>query len=120
MGLLGNGQGLARFADPHLSRCVGSDIYILTNTQEVPTHSAAPSKCIHSSNPKSYKDETGTDRQDITEIQTSQAGTLQQPMLICGHTHASPESRPTGLGKHTQTCTVHEKAGDTDIIYKIK
>jgi hypothetical protein len=32
---------------------------LLTNTQEVPTHSAAPSKCIHSSNPKSHKDETG-------------------------------------------------------------
>jgi hypothetical protein len=67
---------------------------LLTNTQEVPTHSAAPSKCIHSSNPKSHKDETGTDRQDITEIQTSQAGTLQQPMFICGHTHTSPEPRP--------------------------
>jgi hypothetical protein len=88
-------------------------LYVLTNTQEVPTHSAAPSKCIHSSNPKSHKDETGTDRQDITGIQTAQADTLQQPMLICGHTHASPEPRPDGLRKHTQTCTVHEKGPST-------
>jgi hypothetical protein len=87
--------------------------YILTNTQEVPTHSAAPSKCIHSSNPKSHKKETGRDRQDITGIQTAQARTLQQPMLICGHTHASPEPRPTKLRKHTQTCTVHEKGPST-------
>jgi hypothetical protein len=43
----------------------------------------------------------GRDRQDVTEIQTPQAGTLQQPMLISGHTHASPEPRPTGLRKHT-------------------
>jgi hypothetical protein len=34
-------------------------------------------------------------------------------MLICGHTHASPEPRPTGLRKHTQTCTVHEKVPST-------
>jgi hypothetical protein len=32
---------------------------LLTNTQEAPTHSTAPSKCIHSSNPKRQKDETG-------------------------------------------------------------
>jgi hypothetical protein len=30
------------------------------------------------------------------------AGTLQQPMLIRGHTHARPEPRPTGLCKHPQ------------------
>jgi hypothetical protein len=55
----------------------------------------------------------GRDRQDVTEIQTPQAETLQQPMLISGHTHASPEPRPTGLCKHTQTCTVHEKVSPT-------
>jgi hypothetical protein len=37
----------------------------------------------------------------------SQARTPQQPMLICRNTHASPEPRPTGLCKHSQTCTVH-------------
>jgi hypothetical protein len=31
-------------------------IYYFTDIQEVTTHSAAPSKCIHSSNPKSHKD----------------------------------------------------------------
>jgi hypothetical protein len=55
----------------------------------------------------------GRDRQDVTEVQTPQAGTLQQPMLISGHTHASPEPRPTGLCKHTQTRTVHEKVPPT-------
>jgi hypothetical protein len=56
-------------AHPHIIIPTLYNNICLTNTQEVPTHSAAPSKCIHSSNPKSHEGETGTDRQDITEIQ---------------------------------------------------
>jgi hypothetical protein len=33
-------------------------IHMLTNTQEVNTHSVVPSKCTHSSNPKSHMDKT--------------------------------------------------------------
>jgi hypothetical protein len=38
----------------------------LTNTQEVTTHSAAPSKCIHSSDQKFDMDRTSTGKQNIT------------------------------------------------------
>jgi hypothetical protein len=64
-------------------------IYIFTNTQGDTAHSVAPSKCWHSSTQKVHMDMTGTGKQN------SKAGTLQQPMLICGHTHASPEPCPT-------------------------
>jgi hypothetical protein len=82
-------------------------LYFITQKRKITSHSAAPSKCIHSSNPKSHMDKTGTNRQNITDIQPAQAGSLQQPILICGHTHASPEPHPTGRCKHSQKCTVH-------------
>jgi hypothetical protein len=59
--------------------CIYVYIYKHTNTQEATTHSAAPSKYIHS------------DTQKILH------GT-------------SPKPRPTGLCKHSQTCTVHKTA----------
>jgi hypothetical protein len=74
-------------------------------------------------------DGTGTDRQPITYIQTAQAGldlelcrllgTLQQPMLIFGHTYASPEPRPTGLCKHSQTCKTHKNDPSTQPYAKL-
>jgi hypothetical protein len=50
---------------------------------------------------------------------TAQAENLQQPMLICGHTHASPEPRPAGLCKHSQTCTVHKEVPPTQPYAKL-
>jgi hypothetical protein len=41
-------------------------IISITNTQEVTTHSAAPSKCIHSSDQKFDTDRTSTGKQNIT------------------------------------------------------
>jgi hypothetical protein len=43
------------------------------------------------------------------ETKPSHAGTLQQPMFTCGHTHASPEPCPIGLCKHPQTRMVHQE-----------
>jgi hypothetical protein len=40
--------------------------YSVTNTEEDTTHSAAPSKCIHSSTQKVRMDMTGTGKQNIT------------------------------------------------------
>jgi hypothetical protein len=80
--------------------------YIITNTQEATTQSAAPSNCINSSTTTFHVNRTGTNK-------TSPAGTLQQPMLVSGHTHAGAEPRPTGLCKHSQTRTIHEEIAPT-------
>jgi hypothetical protein len=50
--------------------CFGpdTDIYLFTNTQEVTTQSAAPSKCIHSSNQKFNTDRTSIGRPIYTDI----------------------------------------------------
>jgi hypothetical protein len=43
----------------------------------------------------------------------NKTNTLQQPMIIRGHTHARPQPRPTGLCKHPQTRTAHEEVTPT-------
>jgi hypothetical protein len=59
-------------------------LYTLHNTQEVTTHSAAPSKSIHSSNQKFDTDRTSTCKQNIT----SKHQTTLLHKFICRHTHA--------------------------------
>jgi hypothetical protein len=70
-------------------------IYI-TNTQEVATHSAAPSKSIHSSDQKCDMDRTSTSRHNITG---KYLATLLHT-FICRHAHASPEAGATGPSQH--------------------
>jgi hypothetical protein len=45
--------------------------YIVTKIQEDTTHSAAPSKCIHSSTKKIHMDRTGTDKQNTSQASTT-------------------------------------------------
>jgi hypothetical protein len=66
--------------------------YIFTNTQEVTTQLAAPSKCIHSSDKKCDVDRTSTSRQNIA----SKYHVTLLHTLICRHAHASPEAGATG------------------------
>jgi hypothetical protein len=69
----------------------GCSMYVLTNTQEVTTQSAAPSKCIHSSDQKFDTDRTSTGKQNIT----SKHHTTLLHTFICRHPHASPEAGTT-------------------------
>jgi hypothetical protein len=75
---------------------------IFTNTQEVNTQSAAPSRCIHSSKQKCGMDRTSTSRQTITS--TYRAKLLHT--FICRHVHASPEAGATGLSQHANRCSI--------------
>jgi hypothetical protein len=68
-----------------------NNTFLLHNTQEVTTHSAAPSKSIHSSNQKFNTDRTSTSKQNIT----SKHHTTLLHTFICRHPHASPEAGTT-------------------------
>jgi hypothetical protein len=64
---------------------------------------------IHSRTPLVIPDTLAKHHERGIANKPPHAGTLQQPMLICGHTHARPKPRPTGLRKHPQTRTEHEE-----------
>jgi hypothetical protein len=83
--------------------------YIITNTQEVTTHSAAPSKCIHSSDQKFDTDRTSTGKQNIT----SKYHTTLLHTFICRHPHASPEAGTTAPSRHANRCTISEEIPPT-------
>jgi hypothetical protein len=82
---------------------------IITNTQEVTTHSAAPSKCIHSSDQKFDTDRTSTGKQNIT----SKHHTTLLHTFICRHPHASPEAGATAPSQHANRCTISEEIPPT-------
>jgi hypothetical protein len=84
-------------------------VYIFTNTQEVTTHSAAPSKCIHSSNQKFDTDKTSTGKQSIT----SNYHTTLLHTFICRHPHASPAAGTTAPSEHANRCTIREEIPPT-------
>jgi hypothetical protein len=90
------------------SGCWYQSLY-LTNTQEVNTHSAAPSKCIHSSDQKCNMDRTSTSRQNVT---SKYHATLLRT-FICRHEHASPEAGATGPSQHANRCSVYKEIPPT-------
>jgi hypothetical protein len=77
-------------------------LYTFTNTQEGATHSAAPSKCTHSSNQGIIMDRTGTDQQNIT----SNHHTILLHAFICRHAQASPEAGATRPSQHAKRWSI--------------
>jgi hypothetical protein len=75
----------------HIDIDIDIDIDVFTNTQEDSTHSAAPSKCIHSSTQTIHKDRTGTDKQNVT----SKHHKILLHAFIGRHAQASPEAGAT-------------------------
>jgi hypothetical protein len=82
---------------------------IIVNAQEVTTHSAAPSKCIHSSDQKFDTHRTSTGKQNIT----SKCHTTLLHKFIFRHPHASPEAGTTGPSQHANRCTIGEEIPPT-------
>jgi hypothetical protein len=82
---------MERGHNPQQAALVHTSIHILTSTQEDTTHSAAPSKCIHSSTTKIHMDMTATDKQNIK----SKHHTILLHAFIRRHTQASPEGGAT-------------------------
>jgi hypothetical protein len=79
--------------------------YILQNTQEATTHSAAPSKCIHSNTQEFHMGRTGTSQQH--SINQHRAKLLQT--FIRGHAHASPEAGATRPSQHDHRCSIRQE-----------
>jgi hypothetical protein len=82
---------------------------MFTNTQAVTTHSAAPSKCIHSTEQKCDMDRTSTSRQNIT----SKYDATLLHTFICRHAHASPEAGATGPSQRANRCLICKKKTPT-------